>query len=115
MDVEIDLVAMVPRALLGLASPESDAKLREKPWSWSEWAQAATRAVILGRPDDAEEALRRMGPITENSAVYRAFAQAVRSAIAELRGGPPASYEPLARIGFGGWTEILKRRVNAGY
>jgi hypothetical protein len=114
-DVEIDLVAMVPRALLGFPSAESDTKLKEKPWGWWEFAQAATRAVILRRPADVEEALRRMGPIAENSVAYRAFADAVREAIAELRGGPPATYEALRNIGFTGWIEILRRRVDAEY
>jgi hypothetical protein len=71
--------------------------------------------LILGRPDDAEEALRQMGPITENAALYRAFADAVREGIAELRGGPAASYETLRGIGFVGWVDILKRRVSAEY
>jgi class 3 adenylate cyclase/tetratricopeptide (TPR) repeat protein len=114
-DIEIDLIAMVPRALLGSPSPESDKRLGEKPWGWWEFAQAAMRAVILGRPDAAEDALRRMGPISENSILYRAFAEAVREAIAGLRGGPPATYDPLRKIGFTGWVEILKRRVDAEY
>jgi hypothetical protein len=114
-DVDIDLTAMVPRALLGYPSPETDRKLRERPWGWWEWAQAAMRAVVLRRADDAEEALRRMGAITENSSVHSALAEGVREAIAELRGGPPATYAALQRIGFLGWIEILKRRVDAEY
>ncbi len=114
-DIEIDLVAAVPRALLGFPSPETDAKLREGHWIWWEWEGAAFRAVILRRPDDAEAAVRQMGTVVETSPLHAAFAEAVREAVAELRGGPPATYEALRSIGFLGWIEILKRRVDAEY
>jgi class 3 adenylate cyclase/tetratricopeptide (TPR) repeat protein len=114
-DIEPDLIAMVPRALLGIASPASDRKLREKRWAWWEWGSAAMRAVVLGRPDDAEAAVRRMGPITVNSNVQRAFAEAVGEAIAGMRGGPTPTYAALRQLGLMGWIEILKRRVDAEY
>jgi class 3 adenylate cyclase/tetratricopeptide (TPR) repeat protein len=114
-DVEPDLVTGVPRALLGFSSPETDAKLREDRWIWWEWERAAFRAIILGRPDDAEKALEKMGPVSETAPLYRAFAESVREAVRELRGGPAATYKALRDIGFVGWIEILKRRVNAEY
>jgi hypothetical protein len=114
-DIEIDLVAAAPRALLGFPSPETDVKLHEKRWAWWEWEEAVYRAVILRRADDAEEALGQMWRITGTCVAYRAFAESVREAITELRGGPPATYEALRRIGFTGWIEILRRRVDAEY
>ncbi len=114
-DIPIDIVAAVPRALLGFASPETDREFLTRRSPWWEWLDAAFRSVILGRPDDAEHAVREMGPATTTSALGRAFAEAVREAAAELRGGPPAQYEALRRIGFIGWTEILRRRADAEY
>jgi len=114
-DVLIDVVAAVPRALLGFASPETDREFATRRAPWWEWLDVASRAVILSRPDDAERAVRKMGVATRTSVFGRAFAEAVREAAAELRGGPPATFEALRRIGFVGWTEILRRRADAEY
>lgn len=114
-DWEPAIFSAVPRALLGFPSAETDAKLKEKAWHWSAWADAATRAVILGRPDDAERAVERMGAVTEHSVAYRALAEGVREAVREMRGGPAATHEALRRIGYLGWIDILKRRVSAEY
>jgi hypothetical protein len=114
-DIEVDIVEMVPRALLGFPSPKSDARLHARRWGWWEWEQAATRALLLRRPDAAEAALREMGPIVDHAVAQRAFAHDVREAIRELRGGPAATYDALRKIGFTGWVEILKRRVDAEY
>jgi tetratricopeptide (TPR) repeat protein len=113
--VDIDLVSGLPRALLGFASPETDARLRATKHGYWEWAEAAMRAVVLRKPDDAEDALRRMGPVVDGSPIYRALAEGVREAVAEMRGGPPARYDALRELGLGGWIEILKRRVDAEY
>jgi hypothetical protein len=56
-----------------------------------------------------------MGPITVNSSVQRAFAEAVGEATAGLRGGPTPTYAALRRLGLKGWIEILQRRVDAEY
>jgi hypothetical protein len=114
-DIDIDLAAAVPRALLGLPSPETDTKLAAQRWPWWEWIEATFRAVILGRPDEADRALAAMGLITTHSVLGRAFAESVREAISELRSGPPAKYASLQRIGFTGWVDILRRRVDAEY
>lgn len=114
-DVQIDVVAAVPRALLGLNSPETDKEFASRRRTWPEWLDAAFRAVILSRPDAAERAVREMGRMTTSSVLGRAFAEAVREAVAELRGGPPATYEALRQIGFVGWIEILRRRADAEY
>lgn len=105
----------MPRALLGFTSPETDERLRTGTPTYLDWADAATRAVVLGRPDDAEAALEKMGIVTTRSVAYRAFTESVREAIAELRGGPPATYAALRKIEFTGWAEILRRRVDAEY
>jgi hypothetical protein len=112
---EVDISAGVPRAILGLISPETDERLRAGKPTWLDWADAAIRAVILRRPDDAETAVKAMGVVTSRSVAFGALAEAVREAAAELRGGPPATYAALRKIGFAGWAEILARRVDAGY
>ena len=114
---EVDAVAQasVPLALLGFPSPAAEAALAAKRQGWWNWSDALFRAVILGRPDEAEAALANMAPVTETSPAYRALAEGVRESIAEMRGGPPATYQALRRIGFLGWVEILKRRVTAEY
>lgn len=33
----------------------------------------------------------------------------------KLRGGPPATYKALRKIGYTGWIEVLKRRVDSEY
>jgi hypothetical protein len=71
--------------------------------------------VILQRPDDAEIALTRMGAVVEHAVAYQALAEGIREAIAQMRGGPAATYGSLRRIGYVGWIEILRRRVNAEY
>jgi tetratricopeptide (TPR) repeat protein len=114
-DIELDLVAAAPRALLGFASPETDLALQRKNWAWWEWEEAVYRALVLGRPDAAEAALARMGRVNALSPAYRAFAESAREAIAELRGGPPATYEALRRIGYVGWIELMRKRVTAEY
>jgi len=114
-DVQIDVVAGVPRALLGLNSPETDKEFASRRRTWPEWLDAAFRAVILSRPDAAERTVREMGRMTTSSVLGRAFAEAVHEAVAELRGGPPATYEALRQIGFVGWIEILRRRADAEY
>lgn len=114
-EVDPDIVLAIPRALLGFASPETDAKLAEKTRGWWAWFHAALRAVILQRPDDAEIAIARMGGVVTRSVAYRALADGVREAVAEMRGGPAATYASLERIGYRGWIEILRRRVNAEY
>jgi class 3 adenylate cyclase/tetratricopeptide (TPR) repeat protein len=114
-EIERDIVLAIPRALLGFPSPETDAKLAEKARSWWSWFHAVFRAVILQRPDDAEIALARMGAVVEHAVAYRALAEGVREAVAEMRGGPAATYASLRRIGYLGWIEILRRRVNAEY
>lgn len=113
--VEVEIIVGLPRALLGLVSPGTDDRLRSGRPTWPDWADAATRAVILRRPDEAEAALAAMGPVTSRSVAYRAFAESVREAVAELRGGPPATHAALRKIGFDGWAEVLSRRVDAGY
>lgn len=112
---ELDISVGVPRAILGSLSPETDERLRVGKRTWLDWADAAVRAVILRRPDEAESAIAAMGIVTSRSVAFAALAEAVREAAAELRGGPPASYAALHRIGFDGWAEILGRRVDAGY
>jgi len=112
--VRIDVMAAVPRALLGLASPETDREFAS-PRPWWDWIHAAFRAVILGRPDDAERAAHEMGRMTTTSALGQAFADGIHEAATELRGGPPASYDALRRIGFVGWIEVLRRRADAEY
>lgn len=112
---EVDIAVGVPRAILGLISPETDERLRAGKPTWLDWADAATRAVILRRPDDAESAIAAMGIVTSRSVAFAALAEAVREAAAELRGGPPATFAALRKIGFNGWAEILSRRLDAGY
>lgn len=112
---EVEIAAGVPRAILGLISPETDERLRAGRRTWLDWADAAIRAVILRRPDEAESAITAMGIVTSRSVPFAALAEAVRELAAELRGGPPATYAALRRIGFDGWAEILSRRVDAGY
>jgi len=116
-DSEVDAAvqASVPRAILGFPSPEADAHLGERRRGWWNWSEAVVRAVVLGRADDAEAALANMAPVTETSPAYRALAEDVRAAIAEMRGGPPARYEALRRIGFHGWADVLARRAVAEY
>jgi hypothetical protein len=111
-DIDPDILLAVPRALLGIPSPETDAKLAGKV-SWWTALQAAFRSVILERPDDAEAALARMATPAEHSVAYRALAEGVREAIAEMRGGPRPTYAALRKIGYLGWIEILERRVDA--
>ena len=113
-DVDVDIYTATARALLGLQSPEADRKMAEGTHDRWTWADAAVRVVVLGRPDDAERALDRMGSITRTR-FGRALADGVREAVAELRGGPPATYDALRKIGYLGWIEILERRVDAEY
>ena len=56
-----------------------------------------------------------MGQIVENSPVQAAFAEGVREAAKEIRGGPPGTYRALRELGFDGLIEILQRRVDAEY
>ena len=114
-EIDRDIVLAIPRALLGFPSPDTDAKLAEKPRGWWTWFHAAFRAVILQRPDDADIAIARMGAVVTRSVAYRALADGVRDAVAEMRGGPAATYASLERIGYRGWIEILRRRVLAEY
>jgi class 3 adenylate cyclase/tetratricopeptide (TPR) repeat protein len=109
-DVDPDVALAVPRALLGIPSPESDVKLAGAVW-WDA-VQAAFRYVILGRPDDAEAALAGIATPAGHSVAYRALADGVAEAIAEMRGGPRATYEALRKIGYLGWVELLERRVD---
>jgi class 3 adenylate cyclase/tetratricopeptide (TPR) repeat protein len=111
-DIDPDVLLAVPRALLGIPSPETDAKLAG-PVSWWDAVQAAFRAVILERPDDADVALAGMATPARHSVAYRALAEAVREAIAEMRGGPRPTYAALRKVGYLGWVEILERRVVA--
>jgi tetratricopeptide (TPR) repeat protein len=113
--IDVEISVGLPRAILGFPSPEMDERLRTGSRTWRDWRDAAMRAIVLRRPDDAEAAIRAMGIVTERSIAHRAFAQAVRQAIAELRDGPAATYDALRQIGFVGWIEILKRRVDAEY
>ena len=113
--IDRDLVSGLPRALLGFPSPETDARLRSGRHGWWEWAEAAMRAVVLRRPDDADRALSEMGRIAETSPVYGALADGVREGVAELRGGPPPTFASLRALGLDGWAEILRRRVDAEY
>src|SRR5579859_7015118 len=114
-EVDRDIALAAPRALLGFASPETDAKLAAKARSWWSWCQAAFRAVVLQRPEDAESAIARMGGVVEHAVAYRALADGIREAVAEMRGGSAASYASLERIGYRGWIEMLRRRVKAEY
>ena len=111
-DSDPDVLFAVPRTLLGIPSPETDAKLARKV-SWWNAQQAAFRSVILERPDDAEAALTRMAMPAGHSVAYRALAEGAREAIAEMRGGPRPTYAALRKIGYLGWIEILERRVDA--
>jgi tetratricopeptide (TPR) repeat protein len=113
--IDKDLTSGLPLALLGFAAPATDEKLRAAKQAWWEWAEATMRAVVLGRPDDAENALREMGRIVETSPVYGALAEGVREAVAELRGGPAPTFAALRKLGLNGWVEVLQRRVDAGY
>jgi hypothetical protein len=111
-DIDPDVLLAVPRALLGIPSPETDAKLAGRV-SWWDALQAAFRSVILERPDDAEAALAGMATPAGHSVAYRALAEGVREAVTEMRGGPHPTYEALRKIGYLGWIEILERRVDA--
>lgn len=111
-DVEPAILTAIPRALLGLASPETDAALAAKGRAWWDWVGAAFRAVILGRPENAELALDAIATAAAHSVAYGALADGVREAVAEMRGGPPATYASLRTIGYVGWIEILERRVD---
>lgn len=109
-DSDPDIALVVARALLGIPSPGSDAKLKGKV-SWWVAMQAALRSVILQRPDDAATALAKMATPSEHSVAYRALAEGVREAVAEMGGGPRPTYAALRQIGYVGWIEILERRV----
>ena len=109
-DRDPDVGFAVPRALLGIPSPETDAKLARK-LAWWDAVGAAVRSVILGRPDDVERALEKMASPAAHSAAYGALAEGMREAMAELRGGARPTYAALRRIGYLGWIEILERRV----
>src|SRR4029077_12134605 len=85
-DVDRGVLLAVPLALLGIASPETDAKLAGKV-SWWSALQAAFRSVILERPDDAEAAVARMATPAAHSVAYRALADGVREAVTQMRGG----------------------------
>ncbi len=113
--VDKDLTSGLPMALLGFPAPQTDARLRSGKHAWWEWAEAAMRAIVLRRPDSAEDALAQMGPIVETAPVYAALAEGVRESAAELRGGPPATLASLRKLGLNGWAEILRRRVDAEY
>jgi hypothetical protein len=56
-----------------------------------------------------------MGPITINSKVQSAYAEAVGEAISALRGGPAPTYGALRELGLTGWIQILQRQVSAEY
>jgi class 3 adenylate cyclase/tetratricopeptide (TPR) repeat protein len=111
-DIDPDVLLAVPRALMGIPSPETDAKLAGKV-NWWHALQGALRSVILERPDDAEAALARMATPAAHSVAYGALAEGVRETIAEMRGGPHPTYQALRKIGYLGWIEILERRVDA--
>lgn len=116
MDLEVgpsvdrELYLSVPRALLGLPPSRTDATF-VRDGIWWDALRVAFRSVILRRPDEAEAALVKMSSAAEHSVAYRAFAEGVREAAAELRGGPPATYAALRKIGYLGWVQILERRV----
>jgi class 3 adenylate cyclase/tetratricopeptide (TPR) repeat protein len=124
-DVEGDVASGAARALLGFPTPEIDEKLSTPGppetmihagrWSWTEWLEEVFRAVILRRADEAERALAQLAPFVKGSPAIGALARDVGEIAAELRRGPPATYGALRTIGFVGWIEILKRRVDAEY
>jgi len=109
-DVELDIIAAVPRALLGVASPGTDIALAAKKRAWWDWVGAAFRAVVLRRPESAELALDAIATLTAHSIAYAALADGMREAVAEMRGGPPARYARLRQIGYVGWVELLGRK-----
>ena len=109
-DVDPAVVMAVPLALLGMPSPETDTKLAGTI-SWWAAMQAALRNVVMRRPDDAERVLAWMEVPAAHSVAYRALADGVREAVAEMRGGPRATYSALREIGYLGWVEILEQRV----
>jgi class 3 adenylate cyclase len=115
-DPQPELRASLARSMLGLASPRADEILAVKGegWWWN-WLLAAVRAVIAGDADDAERALGHVPDAALGAAMLGALVDGVREATNELRGGPPATYQALRRIGYHGWIDILKRRIDAEY
>ncbi|HEV2249952.1 MAG TPA: hypothetical protein VGT60_05555, partial [Candidatus Limnocylindria bacterium] len=110
-DADPDVMLAVPRALLGIVSPETDRKLAGAV-SWWTAVHAIFRSVILERPDDAAAALAGIATPARHSVAYGALAEGVGEAIAELRGGPRATYGALRAIGYLGWVELLERRLD---
>jgi len=97
----------MPRALIGL-DPAIDP---EDQWEWYEELDKAVAAVALRRPDDALAAADRMAAGAQTSPPYLAFIDSVREVVAELRGGPPATYDALRKVGYVGWIDLLRHRA----
>ncbi|HEX4744236.1 MAG TPA: hypothetical protein VFW12_06155, partial [Candidatus Limnocylindria bacterium] len=97
----------MPRALLGLDPGIGP----EDRWEWYEELDTAVAAVALRRPDDALAAVERMAAGARTSPPYLAFIDSVREVVAELRGGPPATYDALRKVGYVGWIDLLRHRA----
>ena len=110
-DVEPDILTAIPRALLGIASPGTDAALAAKRRGWWDWTGAGIRAVIVGRAESVEQALDGLATVGAHAVAFGALTEGLREAVAELRGGPVATYGALRGIGYAGWVELLERRT----
>ncbi|HEY8655355.1 MAG TPA: adenylate/guanylate cyclase domain-containing protein [Candidatus Limnocylindria bacterium] len=75
-------------------------------------AEWAVIAVVRRRKHDAERLADRMAAVAATGGMgYAAIAEAVREELAHDAGGPAPRHEALARIGYLGLSELLRRRV----
>ena len=97
----------MPRALLGL-DPGIDLA---GEYPWYDQLDLAVAAVARSRPADALMAIEKMAKGAQSSRPYLAFIESVREVVEELRGGPPATYEALRKVGYVGWIDLLRHRA----
>lgn len=98
----------MPRALLGL-DPGIDP---QGQYPWFDQFDLAVAAVARRHPDDALAAVEKMAKGAQTSPPYLAFIESVREVVAELRGGPPATFDALRKVGYVGWIDLLKHRAS---